>query len=346
MASFSNRLRQIILLIVLLALGFLLVKELYVFLPGFLGALTLYILSRGWYKRLTVVGRWNKNLTATFFLIAFLVLFGLPVYWIFSLIAPRINEAFSHSQELIQGIKAVSQQVKEWTGQELLTPDTIAKIQEKIANFFPAFLSSTALILSNIAMMMFLYFFMLINGNAMERAIQNLLPLKDENISILGDETMNMVRANAIGIPLISFIQGIFALIGYWIFGINEFVLWGFMTGVFAFFPLIGTTVIWLPIVIYLFSQGQNGAGIGLTIWSLLITGNVDYLARVTLMKKLGNVHPIITVLGVIVGLSLFGFWGFIFGPLLISYFLLLFKIYTSEFGPLHAEQNPHHHGG
>jgi predicted PurR-regulated permease PerM len=179
----------------------------------------------------------------------------------------------------------------------------------------------------------------------MEKSIQNLLPLKDENISILGAETINMVRANAIGIPLISLIQGVFALIGYWIFGINEFALWGFMTGVFAFFPLIGTTVIWLPIVIYLFSQGQNGAGIGLTVWSLLITGNVDYLARVTLMKKLGNVHAITTVLGVIVGLSLFGFWGFIFGPLLISYFLLLFKIYTSEFGPLHAEENPHHHG-
>ncbi|MFN9711217.1 MAG: AI-2E family transporter [Bacteroidota bacterium] len=345
MASFSNRLRQIILLIALLALGFLLVQELYVFLPGFLGAITLYILSRGWYRKLTIEKRWNKNLAATLFLFSFLILFGLPVYWIFSLIAPKINEAFSHSQELIQGIKAVSLQIKDWTGQDLLTPESIAKIQAKIANFFPEFLSSTALIISNIAMMMFLYFFMLISGHLMESAIQNLLPLKDENISILGEETINMVRANAIGIPLISFIQGVFALMGYWIFGINEFVLWGFLTGVFAFFPLVGTTVIWLPIVVYLFSQGQNGAGIGLTVWSLLVTGNVDYLARITLMKKLGDVHPIVTVLGVIVGLSLFGFWGFIFGPLLISYFLLLFKIYTSEFGPLHAENNPHHHG-
>jgi predicted PurR-regulated permease PerM len=91
MASFSNRLRQIILLIALLALGFLLIKELYVFLPGFLGALTLYILSRGWFRKITIIGRWNKSLAASLFLIAFLVLFGLPVYWIFSLIAPRIN---------------------------------------------------------------------------------------------------------------------------------------------------------------------------------------------------------------------------------------------------------------
>jgi predicted PurR-regulated permease PerM len=345
MATFSNRLRQVILLIALLALGYLLVQQLYVFLPGFLGAVTLYILSRGWYKRLTTRWGWNKNLAATLFLLGFLVVVGLPVYWIVQLMTPKINMVFSHSQELMQGLRSVSAQIKEWTGQELLSPENIGEIQKRVANFFPAFLNSTALILSNLAMMLFLYFFMLTGGRHMEAAVTRFLPLREENIDILSTETINMVRANAIGIPLISLVQGVFALIGYWIFGVNEFVLWGFLTGIFAFFPIIGTTIIWLPIVVYLFSQGQNAQGIGLTIWSLLITGNVDYLARVTLMKKLGDVHPLVTVLGVIVGLNLFGFWGFIFGPLLISYFLLLFKIYASEFGPLHATDHPHQHG-
>jgi len=344
MATFSNRLRQVILLVVLIALGYLLVQELYIFLPGFLGAVTLYILSRGWYRYLTQIRKWNKNLTATMFMLMFLVVVGFPVYWIIQLMSPKINEVFSHSQELIQGVKAVSAQIREWTGQDLLTEQNIAELQRKIANFFPAFLNSTAMIVSNLAMLLFMYFFMLTNGKRMEDGLTYFLPLRDENIEILGRETISMVRANAIGIPLISLIQGIFALIGYWIFGVNEFVLWGFITGVFAFFPIVGTTIIWLPIVVFLFSQGNNGAGIGLTIWSLLVTGNVDYLARVTLMKKLGDVHPIVTVLGVIVGLSLFGFWGFIFGPLLISYFILLFKIYTSEFGSLHDAGNPHHH--
>lgn len=346
MATFSNRLRQIILLIALLGLGYLLIRELYIFLPGFLGAVTLYILTRGWYAQLTIRRKWNKSLIATFFLLAFLLVIGLPIYWIFLLMSPKINEVFSHSQELMQGLRSVSEQVREWTGQELFTTENMAAFQKRIANFFPAFLNSTALILSNLAMMLFLYFFMLTNGRTMEAAVTRFLPLRDENIDILGAETINMVRANAIGIPLISLVQGVFALVGYWIFGVNEFLLWGFLTGVFAFFPIIGTTIIWLPIVVYQFSLGHNAQGIGLAIWSLLVTGNVDYLARVTLMKKLGDVHPLVTVLGVIVGLSLFGFWGFIFGPLLISYFLLLFKIYSSEFGPLHAPHNPHQHGG
>jgi len=65
----------------------------------------------------------------------------------------------------------------------------------------------------------------------------------------------------------------------------------------------------------------------------------VDYLARVTLMKKIGNVHPLITILGVIVGLGLFGFMGFIFGPLLLSYLILMIRIYTSEFVEHNSKQ-------
>ena len=219
MASFSSRLRQILLLIVLISLGLLLVNELYIFLPGFLGAITLYILSRGWYRYLTIRKKWNKSLTATLFLLGFLVLFGLPVYYIINLLSPKITEVFSHSDEVVQGLKSVSAQIKEWTGQELFTDENVVELQKRIANFFPAFLNSTAMILSNLAMMLFVYFFMLTNGKEMEASFDYFLPLHEENIDILASETMSVVRANAIGIPLISLIQGVFALIGYWISG-------------------------------------------------------------------------------------------------------------------------------
>jgi predicted PurR-regulated permease PerM len=141
-----------------------------------------------------------------------------------------------------------------------------------------------------------------------------------------------MVKANAIGIPLISVIQGITAWFGYTIFGMNDALMWGFLTGVFAFFPIVGTMLIWVPLVVFLFAQGDSTHGTGLLIYSLIVTGNVDYLARVTLMKKIGDVHPLITVFGVIVGLQLFGFMGFIFGPLIFSYSIILVKIYAHEF--------------
>jgi len=122
------------------------------------------------------------------------------------------------------------------------------------------------------------------------------------------------------------------ATLGYYLFGIQEFALFGFLTGVFAFFPIVGTLVIWVPLVVYLYSIGENGHAMGLLIYSAIVTGNVDYLARITIMRRIGDIHPVITVLGIIVGLGLFGFIGFIFGPLLISYIIILIRIYKSEF--------------
>ena len=82
----------------------------------------------------------------------------------------------------------------------------------------------------------------------------------------------------------------------------------------------------------YMFATGNDFYATGLTLYSIIVTGNVDYVARITLMKKIGDVHPLITILGVIVGLKLFGFVGLIFGPLLISYFIILVRIYINEF--------------
>ena len=175
----------------------------------------------------------------------------------------------------------------------------------------------------------------------MEKTLYRIIPLKDNNTSMLAAETKKIVKANALGIPLISIIQGLTATLGYFIFGVHEWALWGFLTGVFAFFPVVGTMIVWVPLVIYTYTAGNAGMATGLLLYSVLITGNVDYISRITIMRKLGDVHPVITVLGVIVGLGLFGFIGLIFGPLLVNYIIILFKIYMNEFvEPLEENNN------
>jgi predicted PurR-regulated permease PerM len=239
---------------------------------------------------------------------------------------------FSHTEELFIGVKALAEKLKNITGQDILSLENVTSLQSNLGSYIPTFLNSTATILSNLVIMFFVLYFMFTGGRKMEEVVLGFIPLHEESIKALAAETKNMVKANAIGIPLISLIQGITAFIGYKIFGLTDALMWGFLTGVFAFFPIIGTMMIWVPLVIYLFSQGMNLQATGLMIYSLIVTGNVDYLARVTLMKKIGNVHPLITIFGVIIGLQLFGFMGFIFGPLIFSYFIVLIKIYAHEF--------------
>lgn len=329
-------------MLLILALALLLIAELYVFLPGFLGAVTLYILTHDSFRSLIHKRKWRKGPTAILFMLAMLLLIVIPVMVIIQILSPKINLVFNNSQEVILGLQTLAGEIHDMTGLELLNEKSIATLQEKIGSFIPAFLNSTANILGNMALMFFIYYYMLISGEAMEKTIHRNIPLKEENIRALAHETKSMVRANAIGIPVISMVQGTFALIGYLIFGVKDYLLWGFMTGLFAFFPIVGTMIIWVPVTIYLYSLGQTWQATGLLLYSLLVMGNMDTVARLTFMRKMSNIHPVITLLGVIAGLNLFGFWGFIFGPLLVSYLIILLKIYVNEFTGQPEEAKAH----
>ena len=331
-SSFNERLRQILILLLILAIAILLISQMTIFIPGLLGGITLYILSRTVYFQLIFKRKWKKGWTALLFILCYLLIIALPVYLSITLASPKISSLAENQEEIIKSIQSLSEKVKEKTGVTILSAESAKTIAQKVSTFIPRILNSTMVLLTNLIMMFFLLYYLLVNGRETERYLGKVIPLKHENVNLLAGETKMMIKANALGIPIICIIQGAFAALGYWIFGIEDWGLGGFVTGVFAFFPLVGTMIIWVPLVGYLFIHGDNWHAIGLTIYSVVVTGNVDYLARLKLMKYMGDVHPLITVLGVIVGLNLFGFIGLIFGPLLVSYFLIMVKIYINEF--------------
>lgn len=330
--KFNDRIKQILLLLLIILLIFLTLKELTLFLPGILGAITLYVLSRANYFQLVYNKKWKKGRAAGIYIIYYLFLLGLPVFLAITLISPKVNTFLSDPTATITSIKQAVMQVQQKIGITFATEESLSGSLDKITAFLPSVLNSTAMLLANLATMLFFLYYMLYYSREMEKTLFRIIPLKDDNTNMLASETKKIVKANALGIPLISIIQGLTATLGYFIFGVKEWALWGFLTGVFAFFPIVGTMIIWVPLVIYAFVTGTSTMAIGLLLYSVIITGNVDYIARITIMKKLGDVHPIITVLGVIVGLGLFGFIGLVFGPLLVNYIILLFKIYMNEF--------------
>ncbi len=332
-STFNNRLRQIILLLVIVLLAILLLNQLFVFLPGFLGAITLHILLRNSFNYLTIRKRWRKTGTAVLFILGSLVIIALPLYFSIRLISSELSILLNNSAELVTDARLVGQKIYEVTGVQLMTDENILTFQKQAATIIPSLLNSSASILSNFAVMFFLLYFMLVNGREIEKFLDRFIPLKEENIDMLSLETRNMIRANAIGIPVLAIIQGVVATIGYWIFGVKDFALWGFLTGVFSMVPIVGSALIWAPLCIYLFAIDKTGKAIGLLLYAALLISNIDYVVRLTLLRKFMDVHPVITVFGVIVGLGLFGFWGVIFGPLLISYFVILIRIYMNEFG-------------
>lgn len=347
MVSFNHRLRQIVLLSLIFLIGILILKHLYVFIPGVLGAVTLYILSRETYFKLIEKKKWSKGWTAMLYIFGFIIIIGLPVYMAIVLVSPKLMALINNPVEITVAIRSFSNRIQDALGIELFNSESIRSTTRNVANRVPRLLSGTANLISNLLIMFFVLYHMLIHGKKIESFFEDFIPLRHKNYAMLSEETKIMIRANAIGIPLLAILQGLVGALGYWIFGVNDYMMWGFITGVCSLIPLVGTGLVWVPLMVYLFALNHTWQGIGLGIYSLVVLTNIDYVARITVLRKIGDVHPIITIFGVIIGLSMFGFLGLIFGPLLISYFILLIKIYRNEFNaipiePLHTEKEIH----
>lgn len=333
MADFNARVKQILVLALIILLVFTSLHQLRVFIPGILGAITLYILSRENYFDIVYKRKWKKGWSALLFIFYYLLLLGVPVYFAVALISPKLDAVLNNPEGTKTMIKQAVTSFEERVNMDIFSENSMDEFLGKLSAFLPTLLNSTLNLITNLVVMLFLLFYMLYNGREVEKFLFRAIPLKDRNINLLASETKRMIKANALGIPIISLIQGAVATLGYFIFGVDNFALWGLLTGLFAFFPIIGTIIIWAPIVVFTYAQGNTWQATGLLIYNAIVTGQVDYLARITLLRRIGNVHPVLTVLGVIIGLSFFGFIGLIFGPLLVSYIVVLFKIYMNEFG-------------
>jgi predicted PurR-regulated permease PerM len=187
-------------------------------------------------------------------------------------------------------------------------------------------------LIMNLFVLVFILFFMLIGSSKMEEYVYSILPFGEADRKSVLKEMNRIVTSNAIGIPLLAVIQGGIAMAGYFIFGAPNALLFGFLTCFATVIPLVGTALIWLPLVVYMALLGDWVNAAGLAAYALIIITNIDNLIRFMLQKKMANIHPLITVFGVVIGLPLFGFMGVIFGPLLISVFILCFDIYKREY--------------
>jgi predicted PurR-regulated permease PerM len=336
----SNLLRQVFFIALIIFLGIVLFRELWFFTSSFLGAVTFYVVMRNRMFYLTEKKGWKKTTAAwVLMLLSFFVIL-VPIGVLGNILYSKISYVVTHSTELLNSLKITVAHIKEKIGYEIVTPNAINQLGPYIAQLLPKVLGVTVNTLTIIATLYFILFFMLVNGRRMEEALYEYIPLKDGNVELIGKEVKTMVISNTIAIPLIALIQGVVGLVGYLIIGIKEPWLWFVATSIAAMMPVVGAALIYVPLTIMLFAQGENGRGIAMAVWGLGLIGLVDNLFRFLLNKKLGNIHPLITIFGVIVGIQLFGFIGLIFGPLLISMFILLLRIYSSEFIVKKREMN------
>jgi len=328
----NNSIRQVLFLLLILLLTVILFLQMQTFIPALLGAYTLYVILRKYMFVLVARYKWKRGLAATTLMLLSFLIILMPFILLINMLGTKISFAVQHSSEVLTAIETFIQKYETRYNIEILSTENINKISAWAANTLPSVLGATLSTITTLLVMYFVLYFMLTEGRKMEASFYDLVPFKDENALILRKETNTLVYTNALGIPLIALLQGVVGLIGYLILGVKEPMFWFVVTCITSMLPIVGAAVAYIPIALLFFADNSPTKGIIMLIYGFGVIGTVDNVFRFWLQKKLGDVHPLITVFGVIIGINLFGFIGLIFGPILISLFILLIRIYSNEF--------------
>jgi predicted PurR-regulated permease PerM len=324
--------RQVFVLLLILLFAVLIFKELIPYLSGVLGAITIYVLLRKW-MILLIKKKWNPDLAAAFLMSISFICILLPVLGVIVLLGNKVNKAVHNSKQVVEVIKNKLAIIEADYGFDVASNINVSKISDWMTSNLEGVVGSTFNIVIAVALMYFMLYYMLTNRNHLRDSLYEYIPINEKNLKAIGKESISMVRSNALGIPLVALAQGIIALIGFLIFDINDPFFWFVIVTVGSMIPFAGTLIGIIPVFILTLSTGSEFAAWGILIYGIVVVGSTDNILRLFILRKLDDVHPLITLIGVIVGVPLFGFIGLIFGPLLINLFLLVVKIYKKEFG-------------
>ncbi|MDO8504890.1 MAG: AI-2E family transporter [Candidatus Liptonbacteria bacterium] len=198
-----------------------------------------------------------------------------------------------------------------------------------IDNLGAIFSGLAKLALSSFLFLVSLYY-LLKDGEKFKKAVIALSPLSDENDEIISQKLEVAIGSVMKGSLLIAVVQGVVTSAGFVIFGIPNAIFWGSVAAIAALIPGIGTALVVVPAILFLFINGEISAGIGFTIWGVGVVGLVDNFLAPKLLGRGMHVHPLIILLSVLGGIGFFGPIGFLLGPLTISLLFVLLDIYSS----------------
>jgi predicted PurR-regulated permease PerM len=184
----------------------------------------------------------------------------------------------------------------------------------------------------NLVISLFGLYYLLLRPTETWSAVRPYIPFSPQNTEILRQRFRNVTVSTIIGTGLVAAIQGTMVGLAFWAAGLSNALFWGVVTMVLAILPVVGSGLVFGPGALALALSGRWGWAIAMGLWGLLIVGNVDYVVRPMIFRRWANIHPLITLIGALAGVPYFGLLGLLIGPLALSYFFELIRIYREEY--------------
>jgi predicted PurR-regulated permease PerM len=328
MPFFDTNKERAALIILLLAAGLFVVMVPYA--SGLLGAPVLYVLFAPLYRWM-VGKKIPRSVSAALVILLAFLLIVLPGTWLIGMLVGQAQGVAANlvNSELLQRLSTLR------VGQYEVGPQ-LASIGKDLISWLGGsalgFIGTATRFTLNLLFSFFGLYYLLLNAEGAWRASRPYIPFSRENVEILRERFRSVTIAMVIGTGLTAAIQGTLVGLGFWLTGLNDPVFWGVVTVVFAVLPVVGAGLVWGPGALSLLLNGHTGAAVFLIALGVIVVANVENLIRPMVFKRYSQIHPMITLVGAVAGVSYFGILGLLIGPLALSYFFELIRMYREEY--------------
>jgi predicted PurR-regulated permease PerM len=331
MSIFDYKQRNTIILVSIIVLGCFILYALSGLFSSVLGAIVLFTIFRPFYLYMVETKGWNRPIAALIIIFISLVVIVLPFTALSFMVIGKISEINTSTLPIQEWLAKIDTFAGTTFKQPHFAENTLQKLGIYATDLFPSLLGSAANIIITLLVLYFLLYFMFVQIREFEAGLLKYAPFREQYAIKFAVALRNSTYSNVLGQGIIAVTQGALLANGFWIFGIPDPVFWGVIGAFISFLPVVGAPTLCIPASIVLFATDHTVKGILLLAYGLLFIGNIDNVLRMIINKRVANTHPLISVIGVFIGLPLFGILGLVFGPLLLSYFLLLIEIYETN---------------
>lgn len=282
------------------------------------------------------------------FIVTFVI--AIPIFFFISALVAqgldsinRINEwikagnlqQLTQNPDVLAGIAWIQERFPSFDINKLNIADNLLQLSKNVGHFLlskgASLLGNAATLVYDFFIMIFIVFFMVRDGKQMVEQARYFSPLRKDQ----EDRILNGVRLVARSVLLGSFLtalsQGIIGGIGLMIVGIPG-LFWGTVMGFSSLIPVVGTALIWVPTVVYLIILGKVKSAVFLALWCIVLVGSIDNFLRPFLMRGEASMSPFYIFLAIIGGVQYFGLVGILYGPLILSFAMIMLFIYGVEY--------------
>jgi len=335
MIDVSTRQGRAAILILLLGLGILV--ALAPFLSGLLAAPVLYVMFQplyGWFSR-----RLKAPLAGGLTVTVAVLLIIVPGSWLVTMIVGQAQDVVTH---LVQNPSLAKLQSLTIAGYAV-GPELVKMGQTVVGGIgrsaFAA-VGTVTLMGFNLAIAFFVLYFMLVTEGKAWLAIRPYIPFSAASAELLRERFRAVTISTVIGTGVTASIQGIMVGAALALAGLPNAAFWGVVTIVFAILPVVGSGLVWIPASVVLYLEGSHLSAIAMVAFGALIVGNVDNVIRPIVFRRWAQTHPLITILGAFAGVRYLGLLGLLIGPLALSYFFELVRMYNEEYVSLSGDSS------